>query len=146
MTDEQIEKMLNDTYRNMCDGYQDSLAYGGKGDPAFEEEIDNLGEVIDYIKRLKAEASEAKELCRKKVGDLKVNEWIKIMKLAGYEVNAASQQEQVEQIRKETAKEILQELWMLQESITDEDGQTGQFIFAENIPSLAKKYGVEIDA
>lgn len=43
------------------------------------------------------EVAEAKELCRKKVGDLKINEWIKIMTLAGFEVNITESHEKEEE-------------------------------------------------
>lgn len=69
--------------------------------------VDGCFVIVRYINQLKKDLAEAQKLCRKKVGDLKTNEWIKIMKLAGYEVNAVSEKEKMEQIRKETAKEIL---------------------------------------
>ncbi|MCH5315463.1 MAG: hypothetical protein J1E81_06085 [Eubacterium sp.] len=88
MTDEKIEKAL-------------AWLEEQKGFNTTADEYIYVEAIQNYINRLKAENDEAKELCKKKIGDLKVNEWIKIMKLAGYEVNAVSQQEQIEQINKD---------------------------------------------
>lgn len=52
----------------------------------------------------KAEIAEAKELCRKKIGDLKINEWIRIMMLAGYQIGAVSQKELIDETIKKNGR------------------------------------------
>ena len=142
MTDEQIEKaekslkwVVNQLPDNLDDSNEDKML------KCIRLFCKNGVAAIDS---LKAANAEAKELCRKKIGDLKVNEWIKIMKLAGYEVNAVSQPEQIEQIRKETAKEISQSLF----DMAKEQGKHPMITpvdWVKNVKNLAKHYGVEID-
>lgn len=99
-----------------------------------DEEFKSLS---DY----KAENAEAKELCRKKIGDLKINEWIKIMKLAGYQVEAVSQKELIEQVVKATATEIFLELIRATESAERQGGQCS----LDYLKVKARQFGVEID-
>lgn len=47
-----------------------------------------------------------------------------------------------DEVKKQTAKAILQELFDCMETITDGDGGHGMFVFSENLFSVAKKYGV----
>lgn len=105
-----------------------------------------IADTLDYIKRLKSENAEAKELCKKKVGDLKVNEWIRIMTAAGYEVTAISLTEHVEQIRKETAKEVLQKVRKhYPPSREDTRATLDDCYMLDVLDDIAKQYGVEVD-
>ena len=54
--------------------------------------------------------------------------------------------EQIEQVRKKTAKEILQALYDKCYEITDETGESmGNFVVDDDILCLAKHYGVEVE-
>lgn len=90
-------------------------------------------EAIEEIKRLREQNGEANELCRKKIGDLKINEWIKIMKLAGYQVGAVSQKELIEQVVMATAKDIIEDF--------KRHGSCGE----DWCNYMRKAYGVEIE-
>ena len=109
MTDVEIEKALV-----LC-GYRTSAEC--KDCPIDQQHKDEcqcgtilVKNALAYIERLKEKIAEAKKLCKKKVGELKTNEWIKIMTLAGYEVNAVEDKKLIEQIRNDTAKEIINSL------------------------------------
>lgn len=112
----------------------DNVSAEAKADRLLEAGYGNVKEAVE-------ELAEAKELCRKKVGDLKINEWIKIMTLAGYEVKATSWQEKFEEVRKETAKEILAYVGNLYED-GDDLFQMKDYQWYKN---LCKKYGVEVE-
>lgn len=47
-----------------------------------------------------------------------------------------------DEVKKQTAKAILQELFDCMEPIADGNGGHGMFVFSENLFSVAKKYGV----
>lgn len=123
-------------------------------DQGFAEYADEKFKTLsDY----KAEIAEAKELCRKKIGDLKNNEWLKIMMLAGYQV-AVSQKELIDETIKKTVGEILQEYSKMLidsfvESGNNECNTVVSRVLKKDCPQriktikrlYAQKYGVEID-
>lgn len=135
-TDVEIEKALECCLDYECGNCTDCPYYEEKSPMCLTR---LAKDALDYINRLKSAIAEAQALCRKKVGDLKANDWIKMMKLAGYEVNLVSEKEKMEQVRKETAKEILQDLKGLLEGYIDT--RTGETLYKQ----LAEKYGSEVE-
>ena len=135
MTYEEIEKWLNDTYRNMSDGYQTSLEYGGKRDPNFEDQIDKLGAEIDYINRLKAENAKLQEWKRRQQICNETNTE-RIMQL----------EDEKEQIRKETAREVICAIFKYATVLVKNDGQAFNVIDTFLIEKIAHKYGVNGEA
>lgn len=79
-----------------------------------------------------------------KIGDMQLNEFIKACLLSGWAVQSVNTEEQV---RKETAKEILQlvkeKSWCYEE---DENGEAWTYsITVTELKELAKGYGVEVE-
>lgn len=133
MTNKQVEEAMQycKSHRDCYDKEANTVC------PLYNEHDYNCHTIFELYNRLKRETTKVRGLCKKKVGDLKINEWIEIMTTAGYEVTATSLKEQVEQIRTETAKEIIQLMKQVQAMFYDKEYVAIQKIISE-------KYGVEV--
>lgn len=135
MTDEQIEKELYAMYVRESSGYQTSLEYGGKADENQEKFLDLLGGTLDYINRLKSENERLKQSDISKE-NCTIEQHAEIQKL----------RDELKQVRKDTAREILQDIKYGIENTKYYKFNPMLVYELETIVShISQKYGVEVE-
>lgn len=67
-------------------------------------------DALALINRLEQENAELRDLCRKKSNGMRLNDWLRMTHEANYEIKLVSSKEIEDQIRKETAKVLIEEL------------------------------------
>lgn len=136
MTDEQVKKVLENCIMwryekggcKQC-GYCDDCD-NGTGNQLFKDALALINRMEDENKKLLDKNKELRVLCREKSNGMKLDKWVRMLQEADYGIKLVDKQEEINQIRKETAKEIL-----------DEISKSCRGIF---IDKLYKKYGVDV--
>lgn len=141
MTDEQVKKGLEcctkdgtikELCKKQCPYYEDCHTRG-------EDDKRIYSDALVLINRLEEENKELRALCRKKSNGMKLDEWVKMIVRADYGVKFVDMDVIKEQIRKQTAKEIINDLFNAC------DGSPNDCVEPDHIFYLAKKYDVEVE-